>query len=1026
MAAQVELLRLEPFPDHASPLDVLGTEWQLRSLFRDHAGPPTVLFTPRRPPSSPRQPAVLLRLRALSGEEAAASAGFGRAAVASPPPRPGSVRLFASGFFLRLRGFPTAGIRGIAWPVLPVNLDEVVLGVRGGRSLARDDADGLAAKLLELCRDESCLLARRGEPLLGDRPGQIPDVLVLSCGPVTQGRVTPRTAVILADRPDAAGPGPPSWELRLCASDFAHRAARLGGDCSLLDRRLGLSGVPEEPERRLDVRVTDVRRWLEADDGRGDADPDGGLYVGGRTLLRLGLFDGEWVELRSTGPADRWRAAVLVAIRSDQAGDGAFVSETLWFNLTGGRQSVGAACRVRLKRRRRQPPSRDGPGGSETSRGSAPPPPAGELHLRPVAAPAERPASRYDDLLAAHFAVPRLVAPGDVLLVPARNHPDLLEDGQRCRALLFLVQRVCPADQTEEEGDGLYLADRTHTSLFTGPPVNVSAPRSAPPWSGPSPPGLERAADAIGRILGPHRHGGSLPARRLLVHGPAGSGKATAVAASSSRLHLQLIRVDCVGVCGDTPAATEARLTSLLERANAFQPCVLLLKNLQLLLQTRGGADDARVQAALCHLLRSAPDRVAVVATVREARGLPAGVASAFVHRVALESPAEGGRRAILTQLSGDVRLDRDVDLETLAKVTAGLALGDLRALLVEAGRAACRRLLLARPARRQEDLCSSGVNVRQRDFLSALQTLRDAQSEAAGAPRIPSVRWEDVGGLEQVKKDILDTVQLPLRCPQLSSLRLSRTGVLLHGPPGTGKTLLAKAVATECSMTFLSVKGPELLNMYVGQSEENVREAFQRARSAAPCVVFFDELDSLAPSRGRSGDSGGVMDRVVSQLLAELDALNASSRVFVIGATNRPDLLDRSLLRPGRFDKLVYVGINADRASQLQVLRAVLRSFHLDASVDPRQVLERCPARTSGADLYALCSDAMTAAVKRKVDAIHRGLDSEESPLRLIMADFGVALRDFQPSLSPEEATRYRGVGHDEAAASRPLSGGS
>ncbi|KAM9819837.1 peroxisomal ATPase PEX6 [Syngnathus typhle] len=1022
MAAQVQLLRLEPFPEHASPLDVLGTEWQLRSLFRDHAGPPTVLFTPRRPASSPRQPALLLRLLALSGEEAAA--GFGRAAVVSsppPPPGPGSVRLFASGLFLRLRGFPTAGTRGIAWPVLPVNLDEVVLGVRGGRSLARDDADGLAAKLLELCGGESCLLARRGEPLLGDRPGQIPDVLVLSCGPVTQGRVTPRTAVILADRPDAAGPGPPSRELRLCASDFAHRAARLGGDCSLLDRRLGLSGVPEEPERRLDVRVTDVRRWLEADDGRGDADPDGSLYVGGRTLLRLGMFDGEWVELRSTGPADRWRAAVLVAIRSEQAGDGAFVSETLWFNLTGGRQSVGAACRIGLKRRRRQPPSRDA---SETSRGSGPPP-AGELHLRPVAAPAERPASRYDDLLAAHFTVPRLVAPGDVLLVPARNHPDLLEDGQRCRALLFLVQQVCPADQTGEEGDGLYLADRTHTSLFTGPPVNVSAPRGAAPWSGPSPPGLERAVDAIGRILGPHRHGGSLPARRLLVHGPAGSGKATAVAASSSRLHLQLIRVDCVGVCGDTPAATEARLTSLLERANAFQPCVLLLKNLQLLLQTRGGADDARVQAALCHLLRSAPDRVAVVATVREARGLPASVVSAFVHRVALESPAEGGRRAILTQLSGDVRLERDVDLETLAKVTAGLALGDLRALLVEAGRAACRRLLLARPARRQEDLCSSGVNIRQRDFLSALQTLRDAQSEAAGAPRIPSVRWEDVGGLEQVKKDILDTVQLPLRCPQLSSLRLSRTGVLLHGPPGTGKTLLAKAVATECSMTFLSVKGPELLNMYVGQSEENVREAFQRARSAAPCVVFFDELDSLAPSRGRSGDSGGVMDRVVSQLLAELDALNASSRVFVIGATNRPDLLDRSLLRPGRFDKLVYVGINADRASQLQVLRAVLRSFNLDASVDPRQVLERCPARTSGADLYALCSDAMTAAVKRKVDDIHRGLDSEESPLRLTMADFGVALRDFQPSLSPEEAARYRGVGHDEAVASPPLSGG-
>ncbi|XP_010768249.1 peroxisome assembly factor 2-like [Notothenia coriiceps] len=227
---------------------------------------------------------------------------------------------------------------------------------------------------------------------------------------------------------------------------------------------------------------------------------------------------------------------------------------------------------------------------------------------------------------------------------------------------------------------------------------------------------------------------------------------------------------------------------------------------------------------------------------------------------------------------------------------------------------------------RQEEDLCSSGVTILNQDFSSALETLQEAQSTAIGAPKIPDVRWEDVGGLHQVKKEILDTVQLPLQRPELLSLGLNRTGVLLYGPPGTGKTLLAKAVATECSMTFLSVKGPELINMYVGQSEENIREVFLRARSAAPCVIFFDELDSLAPSRGRSGDSGGVMDRVVSQLLAELDALQSSVGVFVIGATNRPDLLDQSLLRPGRFDKLVYVGINEDRGSQLQVLQAILR----------------------------------------------------------------------------------------------------
>lgn len=180
---------------------------------------------------------------------------------------------------------------------------------------------------------------------------------------------------------------------------------------------------------------------------------------------------------------------------------------------------------------------------------------------------------------------------------------------------------------------------------------------------------------------------------------------------------------------------------------------------------------------------------------------------------------------------------------------------------------------------------------------------------------------WDDVGGLASVKQDILDTVQLPLQHPELFNKRIKpRSGVLLYGPPGTGKTLLAKAVATSCSLNFFSVKGPELLNMYIGESEANVRRVFQRARDAKPCVIFFDELDSIAPKRGEKGDSGGVMDRIVSQLLAELDGMGndevreeeeeeggggsggKGGGVFVIGATNRPDLLDPALLRPGRY----------------------------------------------------------------------------------------------------------------------------
>ncbi|TKS67932.1 Peroxisome assembly factor 2 [Collichthys lucidus] len=532
-------------------------------------------------------------------------------------------------------------------------------------------------------------------------------------------------------------------------------------------------------------------------------------------------------------------------------------------------------------------------------------------------------------------------------------------------------------------------------------------------WSGLSPPGLNKTVELLCRIVLPHlQYSGSLSGCTVLLHGPAGSGKVAAVSAASRRLNLHLLKVDCVSLCADSPAASEVKLAAAFQRADAVRPCVLLLRNLQLLLCPRGGAEeDGRVPAVLRQLLHSAPSSVVVVATVCRARTLSASVVAAFVHQVELESPTEEQRRSMLTSLSRDLLLGQDVSLDRLAKLTTGFVLGDLVALLVAAGRSSCRRLILSCAGRQEAELCSSGATITNQDFTSALQVLQEAQSTSIGAPQIPDVRWEDVGGLQQVKKEVLDTVQLPLQRPELLSLDLNRTGVLLYGPPGTGKTLLAKAVATECSMTFLSVKGPELINMFVGQSEENIREVFHRARSAAPCVVFFDELDSLAPSRGRSGDSGGVMDRVVSQLLAELDALNSSVGVFVIGATNRPDLLDQSLLRPGRFDKLVFVGVSEDRASQLQILQAVLRKFRLDSSVDLQDVLDRCPGHMTGADLYALCSDAMTAAIKRKLALIDQGVDSEDSPVVLSAQDFSSALENFTPSVSESELLRYRTV---------------
>ncbi|XP_054635662.1 peroxisomal ATPase PEX6 isoform X5 [Dunckerocampus dactyliophorus] len=964
MAAQVELFCLESFPSHLSPLDLLVSKSQLSLLFHNDNDPPTVLFTPWRPASA-RTPAILLRVQPVSEKEAA---GFGGSRVP-----PGRVRLFTSGFFLRLHGLQPAGSGGTVRPVVPVSLDSVVLGTSSSHSLDRDNAFRLNADLLELCRPGCCLLARQGEPLVGEEPGQIADLLVLACSPVTQGRITADTTVVLADCNDWSDLphlAPPPKTLQLCASDFAHAAASLGSRLSLLDKHLGSGscGILQEHQWQLDVTIMDTRQWLEADGFFGDV--DGRLFVNRRLLINLGLFDGEWVKLWLAGRPNRLRAAMVTSLDAAVGGmpihhEGAVISEMFWFNLTAGDETNVSCGSLRLKFCLRgggdhtmavvaltlARPGRHSPASfmsSQWHRRS----PSSRIAMTTCCPHTSAAAvwCRWETSLGFR---PETIQTCWRTRTPSQARSGAQFCSSRCRRCVLLRQM-----KKKKWEELIWLIDCTRPSSwwpFTfhvkeikafysnfylqslkwlqGSPVNSMVPSGAVVlWSGPCPAGLEQTVDVIARIVLPHRHGSALPACTLLLYGPAGSGKVTAVSAATYRLHLHLLKVDCVTVCGDTPAATEAKLMSLFQRADAVQPCVLLLRNLQLLLRPRGVTDeDGRVQAAFVQMLKSAP----------------------------------GSR------------------------------------------------------GRREEDLCSSGVTIQNQDILSALHTLQDVQSEAVGAPKIPNVRWEDVGGLQQVKKDILDTVQLPLQRPELLSLNLNRTGILLYGPPGTGKTLLAKAVATECSMTFLSVKGPELLNMYVGQSEENIREVFNRARSAAPCVVFFDELDSLAPSRGRSGDSGGVMDRVVSQLLAELDALPASAQVFVIGATNRPDLLDQSLLRPGRFDKLVYVGINEDRSSQLQVLQAILRNFHLAPDVDLLQVVERCPAHMSGADLYALCSDAMTAAIKRKISLVHRGLDSEDSPVHLSVDDFTVALDGFHASVSQEELLRYKHLQHTLTAAS-------
>ncbi|XP_062405100.1 peroxisomal ATPase PEX6 [Sardina pilchardus] len=1075
MAAPVRLVFPETFPCHIPALHVVINRQEFNNFFPDcKESSLTLLYSYCR-----SKPGILLCACFVSEEETPRC----ESPVLLHNGNKLALRVFASKLFSKHYGLSKAS-NGVVRLFQPLVLSKVVVGVRSRQSFkwATSDKFSNGLHVLATCQDQ-VLLARQGDPLsLPFHPlvfdttqcrQHLSDLVVLESSPVTQGIITVNTSLVVTDCRDISPYQTLNEQLNhnstrnlmsLIASDFAHYANSLGSGNSLLDNTAlvssGFSGFVQALECRVEIRVADILNLCQKggivfrEGQHAELDMDNTIFLSKNLLLKLGLFNGEWVVVSTLcAPSERTKAsanleptqspetenkraskarvdkhlASVVVIDFAESSSTALsdnvgvISLVHWFNLTSGEPLPRGSKTVKIKRWN---PVSTLPGHqlSESSSRSASPPFATELHIEAIRSPGVSLHRLWDALLHQYFSTPRLVWQGAVLSVPTAGHPEVIEtyyEGiTRWPVLSFKVKSVCGTADS-----GPYLADTTHSRLYLEGSTNSPAPWSgsneAPSfWTHLSPAGLSNTVEQLVTIIHPYVNESSPVFQgrgTILLKGPNGCGKVTAVQAACRRLHLHLLKYDCVTLCADTAAACEAKMRSAFQKAEVHQPCILLLRNAQLLGQPRDGTEmDARVLAALCQLIEKAPSRVIVVATVSNAKELSSSMLAVFVHQVVIERPTEEQRRALLSMLSEDLPLGKNVNLSKLARQTVGFVLGDLCALLTLAGKVAHKRILktsfpggLSVP--QEEDLCASGVLLLAEDLSVALDTLQEMHSQALGAPKIPSVRWQDVGGLQQVKKDIMDTIQLPLEHPELAAMGLKRSGLLLYGPPGTGKTLLAKAVATECSLTFLSVKGPELLNMYVGQSEENVREVFASARNAAPCIIFFDELDSLAPNRGRSGDSGGVMDRVVSQLLAELDGLHSTGDVFVIGATNRPDLLDQSLLRPGRFDKLVYVGINDNKDSQLQVLKAITRKFSLEPGVSLADVVARCPPQMTGADLYALCSDAMMAAVKRKIQGISEGLEAEDGDLLLSAEDFQQALCNAQPSVSEQELLKYK-----------------
>ncbi|KAI1734409.1 peroxisomal biogenesis factor 6 [Xylaria scruposa] len=540
------------------------------------------------------------------------------------------------------------------------------------------------------------------------------------------------------------------------------------------------------------------------------------------------------------------------------------------------------------------------------------------------------------------------------------------------------------------------------------------------------------------------------PIAVLLVSTQRNIGKATVAINASSDIGLHTFTIDAYDIVNESGAGgsdvkTEGFLKARADRAMSCGPenCTLLIRHVEALT-----AD--RMVTAVKEILADA--RV-LIATTTEVDKVPDGVRGLFTHEIEMSAPDEGEREGILRSVVGSrgVSLAPDVELGGVAVKTAALVAGDLVDVVERAMVARDSRLesLSRKASNENSDITirdiqvaggSSARSLIKSDFDIAVDAARKNFADAIGAPKIPNVTWDDVGGLNNVKEAVMETIQLPLERPELFAKGMKkRSGILFYGPPGTGKTLLAKAIATEYSLNFFSVKGPELLNMYIGESEANVRRVFQRARDARPCVVFFDELDSVAPKRGNQGDSGGVMDRIVSQLLAELDGMSGGDDggggVFVIGATNRPDLLDQALLRPGRFDKMLYLGVSDTHEKQLTIMEALTRKFTIHPSVSLADVAQKLPFTYTGADFYALCSDAMLKAVTRQataVDAKIRALNAsrpeeahpistanffdhyatpDDIAVMVTEKDFLDANRELIPSVSAGELAHYERV---------------
>ena len=511
--------------------------------------------------------------------------------------------------------------------------------------------------------------------------------------------------------------------------------------------------------------------------------------------------------------------------------------------------------------------------------------------------------------------------------------------------------------------------------------------------------------------------------RGVLLFGPPGTGKTLLAKAVANETNANFYSIGGPEIMSRFYGESEERLRETFKQAQENAPSIIFIDEIDSIAPKReevSGDVEKRVVSQLLTMMDGLESRgkVVVIGATNRPDALDPALRrpGRFDREIEIGIPDQKGRQEILEIHTRGMPLTEEVKLSSIAKVTHGFVGADLEAVCREAAMKSLRNILpeinLEESKIPVETL--NKIKIKPQDFETALKEIQPSALREVYV-QSPNVKWTEIGGLESIKEELREAIEWPLKHSDLFTEAdiVPPKGLLLHGPPGTGKTMIAKAVATNSDANFISIKGPELLSKWVGESEKGIREIFRKARQASPCVVFFDELDSVAPRRSSSGSGDShVGDRLVSQLLTEMDGLQDLKGVVVIGATNRPDIIDEALVRPGRFDRILEIPL-PDNDSIKEILKIHMVRKPIDKSVELDKLVELCKG-LSGADIAALVNAAALSAIKEhiltnrneqiteKKELLYADENQKVSkvPLNITMRHFEAAFKKIKPNL--------------------------